>query len=255
MREGKSFFLFVLFFVFYNSQTPVWSQSSVLNVDFYTDYQRAVERYQNDQFLAAQQILDKLKSDDDLSEGLKQDVDFYWVLSSIKLENKDAFYQAEAFKKEHPVYSQMTKLDLLIADYRFEHNQFKEAVPLYESIKAVGLTQEEKDKYNFRLGYSYYITEAFDKANTCLYKVKDRNSIYAAPAAYYYGHIAYQNKHFTTALKAFKQIENTAQFKDIVPYYFIQIAYEQNDYKQVIQDAPEFLNQLAKKENLKLHKF
>ncbi|MBN1651558.1 MAG: tetratricopeptide repeat protein [Bacteroidales bacterium] len=246
MREGKSFFLFVLFFVFYNSQTPVWSQSSVLNVDFYTDYQRAVERYQNDQFLAVQQILEKLKSDD-LSEGLKQDVDFYWVLSSIKLENKDAFYQAEAFKKEHPVYSQMTKLDLLITDYRFEHNQFKEAIPIYESIKAVGLTQEEKDKYNFRLGYSYYIENAFDKANTCLYKVKDRNSIYAAPANYYYGHIAYQNKKYTTALKAFRQIENSPQFKEIVPYYFIHIAFEQSDYSQVIQDAPEFFKTVSEK--------
>jgi len=247
MREGKSFFLFVLLFVLFNSQTLVWSQSSVLNVDFNNDFQRAVELYENNQFLAAQQILEKLKSADDLSEGLKQDVEFYGVLSSIKLENKDAFYQAEEFKKKHGVYTQMKKLDLLIADYHFEHNQFKEAIPVYESIKVVSLNQADKDKYNFRLGYSYYITEAFDKANTCLYKVKDRNSIYAAPAAYYYGHIAYQNKHFTTALKAFKQIENTAQFKDIVPYYFIQIAYEQNDYEQVIQDAPEFFKSVSEK--------
>jgi len=237
MRKGIVKYFFVFIFLIANLQTVVWAQSTQLKSDPQNSFKTAVDLYKSNRFVAAQQLLSDLQSNT-LSNALKRDVDFYSALTALKLGSKDAFYQAEMFKKNHRVYSQMAKLDLLLADYQFEHRRFKQAITLYQSVQISGLNQAEKEKFNFRLGYCYFYTNQFDKANIYLYKVKDSKSKYAPTASYYYGHIAYQEEKYTTALKAFKQIQNSPMFKDIVPYYIVQIAFKQEQYQYVAKDAP-----------------
>ena len=246
MRKGFGLLYLVFFILFSTVQTPLWSQTTQVKSDPQSDFKLAVELYESNRFVAAQQLLSGLQSNR-LNEVLKRDVDFYLTLTALKLDTKDAFYQAEKLKKNHRVYSQMAKLDLLLADYQFEHNRLKQAIPIYESIQTSGLSQSDKDKFNFRLGYCYFYDNQFDKANIYLYKVKDSKSKYSPAATYYYAHIAYQEKKYPTALKAFKEIENSQMFKEIVPYYIVQIAFNQEQYQQVANDAPELYNSVSDK--------
>ncbi|MBN2237053.1 MAG: tetratricopeptide repeat protein [Bacteroidales bacterium] len=225
----------LLYFLF--PLSVVNAQTLQLKSNAENDLQQAIEMYQSNRFLAAQQILSALQNQE-VSSGMKRDVDFYSALTALKLDTKDAFYQAEKFKKNHSVYSNMSILDLLLADYQFDHRRYAPAIPLYESIQVGGLSQEDKDRLNFRLGYCYFFTEKWDKATAYLFKAKESKSKYAPAATYYYGHIAYQEKNYTTALRSFKQIENSPMFKDIVPYYIVQIAFKQEKYQQVANEAP-----------------
>jgi len=246
MRKGigKQFFIFI--FLFSVSQTFLGAQTTRLKNDPQSDFQKAVEFFDSKRFIAAQQLLSALQSDE-LNDALSRDVDFYTALTALKLDTKDAFYQAEKFKTKHRVYSQMARLDLLLADYQFEHYRFKQAIPLYNSIKTTGLSQSDIDKYNFRLGYSYFYNNQFSKANIYLFKVKDSKSKYAWAATYYYAHIAYEEKNYTTALKAFKLIENTPMFVDIVPYYIVQIAFKLEQYQKVVNEAPALYHNVKEK--------
>jgi len=246
MHQSNRFLFTFFIYVFLSIQVPLWSQTIQLKSDAERDFQQAVELYKSNRFLPAQQILNTLQSNP-LEETLMQEVDFYSALTALKLDTKDAFYQAESFKKNNQVYSQIAKLDLLLADYQFEHVHFKQAIPLYESIPILALDKSDKDRYNFRLGYCYFFAEQFDKANIFLYRVKDGKSKYAPAATYYYGHIAYQKKNYTTALKAFKQIENTSLFQDIVPYYIVQIEFKQGHYQQVVSEAPDLYKKVSPK--------
>lgn len=246
MRKGIGIFFFSLLLIFSSGQNILQAQTTRLREDPQTELNKAVELYNNNRFIAAQEILSAMPSEL-LNEVLRRDVDFYSALIALKLNTKDAFYQAESFKKNHRVYSQMPRLDLLLADYQFDHNRFKQAIPLYESIHLSGLDQSDIDKYNFRLGYSYFFDNQLDKAKAYLYKVKDSKSKYAPAATYYYAHIAYEEKNYTTALKAFKLIENSPMFADIVPYYVVQIAFKQEQYEQVVQQAPGLYNKVNEK--------
>lgn len=246
MRKGIGIYFFIFIFVFSSIYSSLWAQTILLKSDLQRDFQQAVELYKSNRFVAAQQVLSNLQSNA-LNNTLKRDVDFYSAMTALKLDTKDAFYQADKFKKEHRVYSQMAKLDFLLADYQFDHNRFKQAIPLYESIHITGLDQAEREKFNFRLGYCYFYSNQFDKANIYLYKAKDSKSKYAPAATYYYGHIAYQEKKYTTALKAFKQIQNSPMFKDIVPYYIVQIAFKQEQYQSVAKDAPTLYAKVSDK--------
>ena len=246
MRKGIGIYFFIFIFVISSFQAPLWAQSTQLKPDSQSEFQQAVELYKSNRFVAAQQVLSALQSNP-LNNALKREVDFYSAMTALKLDTKDAFYQAEKFKKSHRVYSRMAELDLLLADYQFEHSRFRQAIPLYQSIQISALNQSDKDKFNFRLGYCYFYTNQLDKANIYLYKVKDSKSKYAPAATYYYGHIAYQEKKYTTALKAFKQIKNSPMFKDIVPYYIVQIAFKQEQYQSVANDAPALYAKVSDK--------
>jgi TolA-binding protein len=246
MRKGIGIFLFVFIATFFVLESPLGAQTTQLKGDFQSDFKQGIELFNSHRYLAAQQVFSALESRV-LSDALKRDVDFYSALTALKLNTNDAFYQAERFKKNHRVYSKMSVLDLVLADYQFEHNHFRQAIPLYNSIQINELSNADKDKFNFRLGYCYFFNKQFDKANIYLYKAKDSKSKYAAAAGYYYGHIAYQNKKYSTALKAFKKIQNTPMFKDIVPYYLVQIAFQQGDYKQVAKIAPGLYEKVAEK--------
>ncbi len=246
MHRSIGIFLVFLFLISSTIQSPLKAQSTRLANDLQHDFQVAVEFFNSNRFIASQQILNALNSKE-LSDALKRDVDFYLAITALKLDTKEAFYLADNFKKSHRVYSKMAELDLLLADYQFEHHRFIQALPLYKSIPIKELNQSDKDKYNFRLGYCYFFNNQFDKANIFLYKVKDSKSKYAAAANYYYGHIAYQEKKYATALKAFKQIENHSLFKDIVPYYIVQIAFNQGQYQYVADEAPALFKKVSDK--------
>lgn len=246
MRKGIGIYFFIFIFLVSSFSAPLWAQSTQLKSDPQSEFQQAVELYKSKRFVAAQQVLSALHSTA-LNNALKREVDFYSAMTALKLDTKDAFYQAEKFKKSHRVYSRMAELDLLLADYQFEHNRFRQAIPLYQSIQTSALDQSDRDKFNFRLGYCYFYSNQFDKANIYLYKVKDSKTKYASAASYYYGHIAYQEKKYTTASKAFKQIMNSPMFKDIVPYYIVQIAFKQEKYQEVAEDAPVLYAKVSEK--------
>lgn len=246
MRKSSGLFLFVLFLISSTIQSPIKAQSTGLAGVMQHDFQIAVEFFNSNRFIASQQVLNTLHSEE-LPEALKRDVDFYLAMTALKLDTKEAFYLADNFKKNYRVYSKMAILDLLLADYQFVHNRFLQALPLYESIPINELNQSDKDKFNFRLGYCYFFNNQFDKANIYLYKVKDSKSEYAATANYYYAHMAYQEKKYATALKAFKQIENHSSFMDIVPYYIVQIAFNQGQYQYVAEEAPALFQKVSDK--------
>lgn len=246
MRKSVGLFLFILMTLFLSENNLLKAQNIGLKTDARGSLNKAIELYDDGRYLAAQQILNALQLNN-LPEALRADVDFYIAMSALKLDAKDAFLKTDYFKKNHQVYSRMAQLDLLLADYQFEHNRFKEAIPLYESIQQNGFSQLEKDKLNFNLGYSYFVQNQMDKATAFLFKVKDSKSKYAPAANYYYGHIAYQEKKYPTALNAFRQVENNPMFQDIVPYYFVQIAFAQADYRQAVQQATTLYSKVSDK--------
>ncbi|HPI71715.1 MAG TPA: tetratricopeptide repeat protein, partial [Tenuifilaceae bacterium] len=64
---------------------------------------------------------------------------------------------------------------------------------------------------------------------------------YAAPATYYYSHIAYEQKNYATALRGFEKLSTDETFSSFVPYYISQIYYLQREFEKVIAYAPPIL--------------
>lgn len=246
MQKSGAYFFFMLILLYSVSSKSVLAQTYPAKLNLHEELKMAVELYKSNNYISAQKILDQMQSVK-LGEDIQREVDFYSALIALKSDANETVSVAERFKINHRVYSKMYVLDLLLADYYFDRHQYKKAIPIYENIPINLLNQTEKDRYNFRLGYCYFTENQFEKANDYLYKAKESKSVNALAATYYYGHIAYQGKKYTTAYKAFKEIENNATFADIVPYYFVQIAFNQQQYQQAISEASVLYNKASDK--------
>jgi len=62
-------------------------------------------------------------------------------------------------------------------------------------------------------------------------KVESR---YKTAAIYYYAHVAYQKNNLNTANEYFRKLDSSETFGPLIPYYVIQIKYEQKHYDEVI---------------------
>jgi hypothetical protein len=88
------------------------------------------------------------------------------------------------------------------------------------------------------LGYGYFMRNEFEKASRAFFVIRNWDSPYAAPATYYYSHIAYTDNNLETALQGFLSLRDDESFSGLVPYYIIQIYYLQRRYDDVIAQRP-----------------
>jgi len=100
-------------------------------------------------------------------------------------------------------------------------------------------------EFYFKRGYSYFEKEKFEEAKKDFYEIKDVDNKYAAPAKYYYAHIAYKEKKYETALQDFLKLQQNETFGSIVPYYIVQLYYLQGKYEEVISYAPPVIDSAA----------
>ena len=119
-------------------------------------------------------------------------------------------------------------------------------------VDTYNLTQEEKDEYNFKLGYSYFRINKTDDASRTFAEIKDRQNKYQNPAIYYYSHIAYSKKNYQAALEGFKKLMNDPKYGNLAPYYVVQIYYIQGKYDELLKIAPKLIDSAKTKKGAEI---
>ena len=218
-------------------QLEAYSQVPQANTSYESDVLLINELMENHRYLAAQELIynfDMQKATD----IQYMEMAYMEALLSLKLDLTTGSSLVEKFEDKYPEYSRLETLKKAKGDYNFKHKRYKNCIQDYKQVKANKLSNDDRLTYYFRLGYSYFKVGKYEKSAVLLYKVKDSKSSYSSSATYYYAHIKYEDKNFTSALKGFKKLENDPVFKSIVPYYICQIYYQEEAYDKLIEIAP-----------------
>ncbi|MDD2577680.1 MAG: tetratricopeptide repeat protein, partial [Bacteroidales bacterium] len=178
--------------------------------------------------------LNRQNRDANLSEAY-----FYKAISAANLENNDADKQIREFLALFPNDAKKNEAYFNLANFYQKQNNYKEAIDTYQEIEVGSLTKEQKQEYNYKLGYCYFNLGEYENAKTNFAAVKDAKSKYSSPSTYYNAHILYTEKKYDVALKEFKSLQKDNNFKGIVPYYISQIYYIQGNYQELVKQAPE----------------
>lgn len=211
-------------------------------------YYRALDLYQKEVYPAAQQLfIDFVEKSTDEVNHLKSNAVFYSAMCAIELNNSDAEYKLAQFIKNYPESQKINQAYFAMGKIRYQLKQYHACIRWLKRIDTKGLAKESVPEMHFMLGYSYFQINDLETANRYLFQVKDLHDRFAAPATYYYCHIAYHQKNYATALKGFKSLETNKLFAPIVPYYIAQIYYLQGDYRRVIAYAPAYVRNNATK--------
>jgi TolA-binding protein len=207
------------------------------------DYNSALELFDKEKYSAAQDKFEQVyKSTSDKKSEVALNAKYYMALCGLNLFNIDAENLFVEFVNDYPDSPKIKQAYFYLGSYHFRGKKYEEAIAYYNKIDANDLSADDLAEYRFKVGYSYFSLENYDKASNYFYEIKDYENAYTSPARYYYGHIAYLQKKYESALQTFLLLNNDEKFSPITPYYISQIYYLQGKYDQVIEYAPALLD-------------
>ncbi len=221
---------------------PATGQKSLIHENKDVHYRRAMDLFEKEKYGAAQKHFQKAISQyGQMHDLLRVNAEYYSALCAIKLFNDDAEHEMIQFVSRNPESIHRNDAHFHLGRLYYRKRNYRKSADWLEATQHEHLKREIRDEYFFMLGYGYFMRNEFDKASRAFFVIKDWNSSYAAPATYYYSHIAYTNNNLATALQGFQKLRDDETFAGLVPYYIMQIYYLQRRYDDVIANGPALL--------------
>ncbi|HEX2936602.1 MAG TPA: tetratricopeptide repeat protein [Bacteroidales bacterium] len=239
---------FVLVTLLFALACATYGQRSLIYSVPDQDYARAMELYQKQKYSTAQHFFNKvIENPQSKNTVYRSNAEYYAALCALELFNPDAENLLVSFINTNPASNKVNEASYNMGRHYYNNKKFSDAIGWFEKTDASDLDEDKNTEFHFMAGYSYFMTQNYDKARPHFYEIKDKDSKYTAAALYYYSHIAYEQKNYETALEGFLRLRDDETFAPIVPYYITQIYFLQKKYDKVVEYAPPLLNSVIEK--------
>ena len=179
----------------------------------------------------------------DLNSEFYVNSEYFKAVCALNLFNRNAEYLLKQFVQNYPESPRVRSAYFQLGRYNYRKKNWKAVVFWLSQSDVFDLDRKELNEYNFRMGYAHFQLGKKEKASQYFYEIKDIENAYYAPANYYYGHIAYEEGKWETALKTFRKLEGHPKFAILIPYYITQILHNQKKYDELLSYAIPILEQ------------
>lgn len=211
----------------------------------YTD---GVTLYQQGQYAAAYRYIDRYLQQS-LPLQYRSEATFYKTAIAYELRQKDALKQLQSYKAAEPYSTYMSETEFMIGVLQTEKGKYKQALKAFAQVKPKELFRQHQPDYLFYKGYAHLEMGETQQALSCFNQLKRTQNLYTLQAKYYAAFCHYSQGNYAKALPDFLAIEHTQAYRNIVPYYIIQIYYAQKQYDEVYERAEYLLDSNPENEN------
>jgi TolA-binding protein len=238
MKNNRLLKLLVLSVLFLASTECVKAQQQETFYDPSKLYRLGIELFDKEKYSAAREMFARYLEDErETSVNNRINAQYYSALSGAELFHPDAEEELVAFIEKYPESLKSKVAYFHAAKILYKQKTYKQAAGYFEKTEISYLSNDEVTEYYFKKGYSYFSIKDYTNASKSFHEILNVESKYKTAANYYYAHVAYQNNNLNTALEYFRKLEDSETFGLVVPYYIIQIYYEQQKYDDVIRYA------------------
>lgn len=182
-----------------------------------------------------------LKSTEAIQAGQIQETEYYMAANAYELHQEDAALRLENYILQHPYTPFSDRTNVMLGMLRYEKKNYKQALTFFNQVQEKHLGNRERVDFLFCKGYACLETKNYAQALIIFKALKDMKTKYDLSATYYYAYTEYTLGNYAAALPEFLKIEQEAAYKNIVPYYIIQIYYAQKDYEQLNERGENLL--------------
>lgn len=215
-----------------------YAQTSEKYNSEYANFYRAEELFEKEQYGAARKefriFMDGFP---EVNDPMYVKASYYEAISALMLYNNDAETLLLNFLKNYPESIYRKDIYFRLGKHYYYRKKWDDALAWFSKLSYQDIPEEDREEFFFKVGYANFKEDNLDAARNAFVEIKDGDSQYAAPALYYYSHIAYNNKNYQLALEGFLKLEEHEKFGKLVPYYIAQIYYLQGKYALVTQYA------------------
>lgn len=232
----KRYLLPLLLVTFFSTLLP--AQQTASHYDPERSYRLAWELFRKEKYSAAREQFDAfLRDPGEASQEAISNARYYKALCAGELFHPEASNEIREFVEKDPVSLKSELANFHAGKIFYRSHKYRKAVNYFEGSDISYLSNEEISEYWFKKGYSHFRLKEYDKASQCFNEILNVDSRYKTAATYYYGHVAYQQGNLNTAIETFDKLKDSKTFKPVLPYYYIQIYYEQEKYDEVVRYA------------------
>jgi tetratricopeptide (TPR) repeat protein len=212
------------------------AQGTLQQTSDYAAFYRAEALYEKEQFGAArEEFRNFIKSFSNTNDPLYIKARYYEGIAALELYNNDAQAIIEDFNKDYPESIYKYEIYHRLGRFYYQKKDWHSTIVWLSRVDPRNLDEIYRDEYYFKKGYAHFMERQYPESKSNFFEIKDGTSQYAAPATYYYSHLAYMDGNFQTALVGFEKLLGDDRFKAAVPYYVANIYYQQKKYDEVIR--------------------
>ena len=220
--------------------TPLVAQKPLGQYEPQALYDQGRTLFHNGEYGAAIELFTQyLSAVDDAKLQESVDAQYYLAVSALYAGHSDAEAKIVAFVGDHPGSTWANHANFLYANVLLNKRKYPEALALYNQVTSASLTTEESQQLQFNMGYAYFQTEAYDRAQPLLQGLALNPGNFQQDARYYYGYIQYLQGNYEEAVPHFEPIRNHPVYGRVVQACLLQINYLQGNYEAVLRDGPE----------------
>lgn len=229
-----------------------FSQRTATYTNELVDYNKAIELYNNQQFLAAQSLFTKVKAT--TSEiTIEGDCAYYIANCAVRLNQQDADRLMEDFVTSYPTSIKRNEAYINVANYYFENGKYSYARKWYDKVDEASLPRSEQDRYSFNNGYAYFKNKRYSEAKKYFNRVSTSEK-YGSQAKYYLGFIAYEGDDYTEANDLFEEVKGDERYNEGLSYYQADMNFKLGKFQKAIDLGTEQFEQSNPKEQSELSK-
>jgi tetratricopeptide (TPR) repeat protein len=216
-------------------QTAVFTEANLAYKKGEDFFQKGVYGYALTEYENAVNLL--LPVNEPSWDLLKMRAELGYAKSAVRLDMPDGEDLIINFIRKYKPDPLASQALLEVANYFYNAGKYDKAIDFYKQISSRDLTLSQRSEVYFKLGYSYFVRKKFKEAEANFKEVKDTPTEYFYPANYYYGLCKFFKSDYTEAIKSFRLVERSRDYKPHVPYYITQIYFAQRDFDEVIRYA------------------
>jgi len=191
------------------------------------EFNTAMELFQKEKFGPAQQYFKYVyEHTGDKQQDLKTNSYFYMGVCAAKLDNQDAGFLLQDFIDRYPVHSYVNEAHYYLGRFYFTRKQYKKVITQFDFIYENEIQPENIAEYQFKKGYSYFMTGDYDNAKALFKKAREQSGPYQQRSIYYLAYLAYQDGQYEAALEDFLLLKDNPDYKNDVPQYLTQIYFK-----------------------------
>jgi TolA-binding protein len=205
------------------------------------NFERGDALYKSEKFEEAYQEYRKVK---DLREGMntidKCDLDYRLAMSAYRAENVAATELLVNWLDTYPDSARFPYALIALGNIYFENQSYSFAHACYLGVNPDALSAEERDEYNFKEGYCYFVAGDYDTLVPYMSAVSFKSEFYTH-AQYCLGYAEYRKENYAAAKEHFFTIADSEAYSDVVPFYLMQIEFGAGNYHYVTENGARVL--------------
>ena len=229
MRKIIFLNLFIIFFtaLVFSQQTKVFTSNDALLI-------KGKELFAQGKFSASYSCFSqflKKEAANQLSE--LEETEFYLAANAYELHRQDAANLLRDFIKKYPLTVFDDEINYRLGRTEVDNKKFEKAMIYFNQLNTNHLDQNEQTECLFAKGYASVETKKYQEASTIFKNLKALDTHYKYSSIYYFAYSEYCLKNYDAALPDFLKLETNPSYKNIVPYYIVQIYYAQKKYDEL----------------------